>query len=528
MSLRNILFFSLCQPLMAAPFAPNHKPVIFRQTTNHTLTNSTQPATNQTQPATNSTLPALPAVEWAKKTCKDKGVTDASLEPATRWNSLDTRNALSAANYAWNHNPVEEGHIRLSYPMMVSNFFQGPEQWNCQDIANVPCSTTIKCDETNYPAGHFILNSFSRLHQIHQQLNDALNQAQLNIQSQIGTFTSTFTTEFKDDTAFIKLLLDVLGLSIGLGSAYFWNRVAPVILKTMTPDTRDLYKDATKAAVTFGVKQGKEKIPKAKDALGSQNNLNNAMGVYFQTWRESISAYVDHIFSGKVGALGDLGRLIGSGGFNYNSGPNLSQMQKRTEAIVFAQLIATAWKTNPAKKLYPFIMETDIDCNDSGKAPKDLKNFMDDSTAAQAHVCYNGHVYYLLQAVHRDQPVCHKECIPNTSAGKFFQTLPGGTFDNLSGDKWAGVRVDDFIVSSVDAWNANGNKNGYGMPDAETYAADLTDVDQNDLDANFEKVLRAPGVYQIPVCKSSDMSDIAAQVGGSKGKPSGDWWPCNP
>ena len=55
-------------------------------------------------------------------------------------------------------------------------------------------------------------------------MNDALNQAQLDVQSQIGTFASTFTTKFKDEATFIRLMMDALAFTAGLGSSYFWNR----------------------------------------------------------------------------------------------------------------------------------------------------------------------------------------------------------------------------------------------------------------------------------------------------------------
>jgi hypothetical protein len=36
---------------------------------------------------------------------------------------------------------------------MVSSFFNGPEQWNCQDIGDIPCSTTAECTQTHHPVG---------------------------------------------------------------------------------------------------------------------------------------------------------------------------------------------------------------------------------------------------------------------------------------------------------------------------------------------------------------------------------------
>jgi hypothetical protein len=65
-------------------------------------------------------------------------------------------------------------------------------------------------------------------------MNNALNQAQLNMQSMMGKFTDTFTTKFKDDVTFIKLILDALAFSVGLGSSYFWNKGMSLCLHVTT------------------------------------------------------------------------------------------------------------------------------------------------------------------------------------------------------------------------------------------------------------------------------------------------------
>lgn len=179
--------------------------------------------------------------------------------------------------------------------------------------------------------------------------------------------------------------------------------------------------------------------------------------------------------------------------------------------------------------LWPVILEIEnIPCDAASKAPKELQVVLDDRTAAQTHVCYNDKVYYLVQAIYREQPTCHKECVGGDPfAGNLFQALPGGTADNFSEGKWSGVILDNFVISSVDAWNANGQKNGYSIPDDTSYAAQLTDVDSNNLDAHFETILQVPGVYQIPICKGTDLPAITSRISGMEDVPSGDWWPCN-
>jgi hypothetical protein len=154
-------------------------------------------------------------------------------------------------------------------------------------------------------------------------------------------------------------------------------------------ENRGTWKDNANAGIAYMIISVKDSLPKAKDALSKQNNLNFAMGVYFQTWRDSLSKYVDFIFSGKEDAVKQITGLVGEGKFNYNSkGPNLSQLQKRVEAIVFAQMIAKAWLNNPAQKLYPVILEADGECKNAAKIGNgdDLDSMLDNNVAAKTHM----------------------------------------------------------------------------------------------------------------------------------------------
>jgi hypothetical protein len=90
---------------------------------------------------------------WPQVTCTDPGSTNAALDPATRWFDVDADRAWLAVVGSLNEEGFSGGTGSLSFPEVVSNFFHGPEQWNCQDIGNTACSTTIECSQTNHPAG---------------------------------------------------------------------------------------------------------------------------------------------------------------------------------------------------------------------------------------------------------------------------------------------------------------------------------------------------------------------------------------
>lgn len=308
-----------------------------------------------------------------------------------------------------------------------------------------------------------------------------------------------------------------------------------VLKDVISADGRGHAKDSFNAAIAFEINGVKNFIPTAKTDLDKQNTLEAALGTYFKVWKDTLSDYNKHIFSGDNNPLIELTNLISEGAFNYvdSAGPTLSDLREKFRAIVWAQMISTAWRTNPAEKLWPVILEfDDVPCDQASKDPS-KSGLFEDSTAAQTNVCYNGKTYYLVQAVYRDQPKCARECVGGSPfAGKLFQALPGGTIEELKDEVWAGVRLDNFVISSVDAWNTNGKVNGYKMPDPAVYAGGLTDIDNDgkDLEANFGKILQTPGIYQIPVCKQSELAAASARVAGQdlQGKPGGEWWPCNP
>jgi hypothetical protein len=63
---------------------------------------------------------------------------------------------------------------------------------------------------------------------------------------------------------------------------------------------------------------------------------------------------------------------------------------------------------------------------------------MDDGTAAQTHVCYDGFTFYVVTPTWEN------------NRGDVFNlklnSLPGGTFDNLQNSLWAGLKLDDFVI----------------------------------------------------------------------------------
>lgn len=91
---------------------------------------------------------------WKEVKCSDDNITDAKVLANVRWESADTNTSWKAAVAAWQAYAPEKDEVHLKFPAFISDFYGGPEGWDCQDPVNTPCSTTVQCSDTEHPAGY--------------------------------------------------------------------------------------------------------------------------------------------------------------------------------------------------------------------------------------------------------------------------------------------------------------------------------------------------------------------------------------
>ncbi|KAH7136369.1 hypothetical protein EDB81DRAFT_78172 [Dactylonectria macrodidyma] len=423
------------------------------------------------------------ALVWSDATCSVTEITDASYRPDVRWNSVDSQSAWSAVANSWNSDPAGQDQTVLPFPMMASNFFHGPEHMNCQDVGDGTCNTMIQCDDTSFPAGYLILNSFVSIHQVHQNRYNGLDSAMNQMQNSMGKFTETFAPQIVDSSQIMREILTSFAFVIGLGSAYSWNTVIKTARIFDDDDWRGVAKDAFNAAVTFAVSTARDHIPTAADL---QNDLTEAMGKFVGKWMEAEADYVNKIFSGEVGTLNTLYGLIQDGMQGaVPTGTDLATLKSEAQKIVYTKMIPAAWSVAPGD-YSPFILATDNACSSVGEG--DLAGHIDDSTAAQTHVCYDNKIFYVVTPEYVNNR-------GNLVSWKV-NPLPGGTYDNLHGEEWGGVTLDDIVISSWDGYKLNGNQNGYQMPDN----SEAIDGNGNNGNIIFEAGVRTPGFSTMPIC----------------------------
>ncbi len=283
------------------------------------------------------------------------------------------------------------------------------------------------------------------------------------IQSQLGLFSSTFSLIESVGIEIIKVLLDALTLLIGSASGYFWNMVAGAIIKNS--NLKGFDKDVFNAAVAFVINVNKDVLKAASDSLGQQNSLSAAMGIFMKYWQQSQADFNKFIFSGSVQSLPKLGKMVQGGALNWPAGvgPDFQGYVNEVEKLLTAHLIPAAWQTGKTVR-HPIVLESTDPC--TSQAGKQVKGWMSDDTAAATHMCMNDKIYYLVDA--KAEPTVDARCTGHTACDAVkvsFDTLPGGTFANLSGGRWSGVTVNDIVIASYEGWKANGNKNGWSAPD---------------------------------------------------------------
>ncbi|KAJ5826170.1 hypothetical protein N7474_003308 [Penicillium riverlandense] len=501
----------LCVLGQAAPPSPS---VVHTTTANSAGHTTTAKSPRPSKPAPSSIHPNGTSISWKNVKCTSQ-ITDATLDPTARWDAADADDALKAALAAWSASGSSSG---LKFPEFISNYFSGPDNWNCGDIGNTPCSTVLTCNQVKYPAGYLIMNSFSSIHQLHQQTYNALGDALNAMQNDIGTFSSTFSPQKPDDSEIIKIILDALTMGASIASSYAWNIVGVQALKQIATLATSKYfsmgKDVTNAAlISFSTATSKDSLSSsrltkknsASNALGTENSISDALGTYFSTWTGMEGGYMTSLFSGASddSSIGGLQELVANGSMLLLSDQvELTGMTAEAEKILYGQLIPAAWAVAPTKP-YPRILRNAGGCSTS--VNQDLLKWISESTMVGSYVCYNNDAYYVVSI--------------NSESGLPFQTLPGGTHSTLDGTAYGGVTLEDIVQSSYQAYQLNNNANGYKMPDLSK----AIDGQGTEGDVIFQNGIRTPGFFNLPICDNI----TAAAENWIQGFYSDEYWPCD-
>jgi hypothetical protein len=140
-------------------------------------------------------------------------------------------------------------------------------------------------------------------------------------------------------------------------------------------------------------------------------------------------------------------------------------------------------------------------------------------TASQTGVCYNGNMFYVLNANGYSSVMAQLNAPADASAE--FQKLPGGTHSDLDGSKFGGVMLDDIVISSYQGYQLNGNKNGYQQPTSSA----AIDGYGTQGDLLFQNGIQTPGFFTLTVCE--DLNQVMNNIDGPLSGDDAQFWPCN-
>jgi hypothetical protein len=80
----------------------------------------------------------------------DKRNTDISISPSDRWSNAYAGDGWNAAVDNWQN---KDRALGLKFGASISNFFGGPDGYNCQTTHGGSCETQIGCKDVDHDAG---------------------------------------------------------------------------------------------------------------------------------------------------------------------------------------------------------------------------------------------------------------------------------------------------------------------------------------------------------------------------------------
>lgn len=172
----------------------------------------------------------------------------------------------------------------------------------------------------------------------------------------------------------------------------------------------------------------------------------------------------------------------------------------------------------------PVVIDSGHECRATNTEPPfdDEYGALDEDAYTNGGICYDNRQYFLVGAAGEEQ-----DCSSNDPGGiggsigcqdRLMSQLPG-TEELTGGDAWGGLSKQDFAISSILSFQANGNKNGWGVADpSQTSFYKGYDWDDNDM--------RRPGLSSIPVCGVAEVEANWQKFASGQKLPSAHY-PCN-
>ncbi|KAF5507162.1 Multidomain esterase [Colletotrichum aenigma] len=446
---------------------------------------------------------------WREIPCTHQGVTDAREDAEWRWDQVLTPAAWAAA--LRNYKSDSESNPDFVFTRSISNFFNGPESMDCHKLTGANGCTggsSLQCNDTNAPAGYFILNSFRNINAILWNTYEALGDSYNDAGTSIAEFGKTFSP-VKDSDLSVAILIDILTLGYGAVMAPTWNKaINKVPWAKNNGDDFSTLKDFTNDMVLGGFTLTKDLIGNVVTSPDSALTVN--LKLVINAWETAIDKFAIEIFSGKGDRLSKMianGKMISS----VTVIPSTKELRAEIDKALYATLIPLGWKISN-RDLNPFIVDSKRSC-DAANNDEWIKLRITNGAIKSEKVCIDDRAYFLLAAENPKQ-----ECDDDKygiGCSKF-DGLPG---TSALGPLWGGVTREDMVRGSINTFKAHGNKN-----QENPRVPGILDAEQ--IDAMAEVNIQAPYVFNFPIC-DVNTSFRGYYEGGLAGHVKKSYFPCN-
>ncbi|MCJ1340922.1 hypothetical protein MMC09_006218 [Bachmanniomyces sp. S44760] len=437
--------------------------------------------------------------------CNNSILSDETQFAEDRWNAADGDEAWASIKAWWyivSYSGPDPLRAIQGFVPSISYAFDGPTQWDCQDLGATYCDTVVECGDVNTPAASMILTSFANIHQFYNNMYTGIFNGQEIMETQLAQFAATFAPQNKATISILKIVMDAFGIAFGVIGAAVWNiclKDAAFIEKIGA--NHGFLKDSANSATACGLALAKDSQNGIQGQVDTLNDINSILGLLLQGWADITQTYVTELFSGSADGLVLLDAFIYGGAWvDASDSTSLYNLTDIMQNVLYAQLIPQTWIDH--SEVHPVIIydpdDTMTNPAQAGPIFNTDKGNAEDPNMLQARTTYNGYSLWLLDAHDCDR----RPGSMTTSAGcegALLQPLPGQQ-KLTPGNPWGGVLTDDINISTWLGYVINGNQNGYIMPDDSLFTNETENAD-----FPFQAGIRTPGFFgNIPVCTYND------------------------
>ncbi|KAK4249246.1 hypothetical protein C7999DRAFT_30299 [Corynascus novoguineensis] len=461
--------------------------------------------------------------EWKSFNCMhDVIVNPLHYSPAARWKAVDSDSAWREIIVKYLKTDKANG---MEFVHSIQQTLKMGAEMGCDKLGGSDdhCDGTMSCEkgadgERSGPATQFIWNSLIKIHGMYHDYWDALRTTMGAFALAVDDMENTFAPIPEPETnQWLNVLIDLLTIGALTTAGPLFNgylKQLPAFSDTVMYDNA---KDTAMNLISQSTTLAKDLLdaPEADQWIPlEQDKFSTSIGQVIFGWMNLTEFALKTLFDGSQESIKLLGDVMADGklieGKRTGSPPSdqtATDLQENVLKTFFGFSIPELWRRS---KTYAFVIDSGAGCDGSP-----LGKYLDDDTADETGVCYQGRRYYLVhpdgeaQSCNCDHVTggqCNRECWDD----KFSAPVGLGELK-----RFGKLTKEDLVIGSVRTWIKNGKKNGAGVVDPISDASarsELMDMD-----------ITTPGSVRLPVCSP----DRAFQSWQTADKGSSSNYPCD-